>query len=170
MAEIKWKCIEHKLSRVHGGHPILIGYEKIRLGLGTVRCVSPLYDLRDLNLDGAVSGPEWFFTAGIVGTDPYELNSLIGPMGEFDFKIQAGGSVWDPEFVQKAQDDFLRKSFEVVKRAAVTIAVEKILGPGIGKTLAATGLSKMSSIGTPAVFLIQAGLETVIMEAVAATR
>lgn len=171
MAEIKWKAFEHSYSKKEGAHMILVGYKRksfgIGPGLGEVVAASPLYDLRDFNYDGSVSFLERAFAGAWY--DPYELNSLLLPAADTDFKVEAGNAVRDYMFGQKAKEGFLRQAFKATARAAITISVEKILGPGIEKTLAASALSRMQSAGEAAMFVIQASLETVIMESIART-
>lgn len=171
MSNILWKAIEHPYSKVEGGHVILVGYKKtsfgIGKGLGKVVAAAPLYDLRDFNWDGSVSFLEKAYASGMY--DPYELNSLLGPAADTDFKVIAGNEVGDYMFGQKAKEGFLRQAFKATARAAITITVEKILGPGIEKTLAASALGRMEAAGEAAMFVIQATLETVIMESIART-
>ena len=134
---------------------------------GKVVCATPLYDLRDYNFDGTTSFLERAYSSGMY--DPYELNSLLIPAAEADFKIEAGIAVRDWEFVQEAKAGFLKKAYKASARAAVTLTVEKILGPGIEKNLAKSALKNMASAGQAAMFVIQFGLETVIMESIART-
>ena len=171
MSKILWKAFEHSYSRKEGAHVILVGYKKkshgIGKGLGTVVAAAPLYDLRDFNWDGSVSFLEKAYAGAVY--DPYELNSLLMPAAETDFKVEAGNAVGDYMFGQKAKEGFLKQAFKATARAALTITVEKVLGPGIEKTLAVSALSRMGAAGEAAMFVIQASLETVIMESIART-
>ena len=171
MPELKWKIVQHPRSTAPGKHVILVAYKRISFGIGRgmgeVIAASPLYDLRDFNLDGDVSFLEGLYASGLY--DPYELNSLLLPAAEADFKMVAGNAVRDTKFVQDAAMGLLRTAYKATARAAITLTVEKILGPGIEKTLAVSALKNLETAGNAAMFVIQMGMETVIMESIAKT-
>ena len=164
MADIKWKVFEHSMSRSSGDHVIVVGYRSNGRVLGTVLCAMPLYDLRDMNFDGSVSLLERAYTSGL--SDPYETFSLMLPAAESDFMIEAGTSVNDYDFVEKAKAAMLHQAYKAAARASVTIAVERFLSPGFEASLAKTALDKMGAKGTAIQFIVQTSAETAVMETI----
>ena len=162
--------IDHPYAQTHGTNLIVIGYQKVghKLGAtGNIVTAFPLYDIRDFNYDGKAGFLEKAFASGWY--DPYETFSLLEPAADADWKVAAGNAVKDYKFVNDAKSGFLKHAFKASARAAITLTVERILTPGVEKTLAVTRLKDMEAAGTVIEFVVKTVMETVVMEAVSAT-
>ena len=169
--QIRWKAIEHPYSKKQGHHVILVAYKKIAHhaggGSNKVVAVSPLYDLRDTNLDGSVSILEWGLSKGWY--DPYEVFSLMKPASETSCLLAAGRALRDQLFVMNAQKGFLKTTHKACARALTTLTIERCLSPGIELNLANTGLANLRHFSSEAQFVVQTVLETAIMESICST-
>jgi hypothetical protein len=161
---IKWKAIEHSGSQQKGKHVILVAYKSRGMGLNEIIGVTPLYDLRDANLDGAVTALEKFYASGWY--DPYYVFELMTSSSSTSCAIDAAIQMRDLEFRRKAISGFLKTAYKITSQALVTIMVEKVLSPGIEQTLAKTGLANLGEFSDVAQFLVQTGIEEAIVSSI----
>jgi hypothetical protein len=166
---IKWKAIEHSGSKQKNAHVILVAYQpapKFNKVVGIV----PLYDLRDMNLDGTASWTEigWLGLTSLL--DPYEVFGVMNSLSEFSPVENAALQLNDFDLLTKAKMGFLEATHKACARALTTLMVEKVLGPGIELNLAKTGLQNLGRLSGTAQFIVQQTLEAVIMESICATR
>jgi hypothetical protein len=168
---IKWKAIEHSLSQQKNAHVILVAYQSMgKGGMNKVVGVAPLYDLRDMNLDGSASISEiaWLGLTSIL--DPYEVFGVINSLGNQSPVYDAALRLRDFQLKNQVESGFLRATHKACARALTTLLIENILSPGIELNLANIGLLNMSKNSEFVQFIVQQGLETVIMESICATR
>ena len=81
--KIQWTSIEHSLSQQkgRGKHVILVAYQPAPR-FNKVVGVSPLYDLRDMNLDGTATCTEIGWLGLTSMFDPYEVFGLMNSLGD----------------------------------------------------------------------------------------
>jgi hypothetical protein len=163
---IQWTAIENSQSRVKNSykHVSLVAYKPAGMGLNTVYAVAPLYDLRDLNLDGSASLAEKFWY------DPYEVFELIQTAGEASFIADAATQLRDYKLFNSAMAGLLKATHKASAKALTTIMVEKVLSPGIELNMANTALAELGKVSEVVQFVVQTALETVIIESICATR
>jgi hypothetical protein len=161
---IKWKAIEHSGSKQKGKHVILVAYKSRGMGLNEIIGVSPLYDLRDANLDGSVSIPEKLYGSGWY--DPYYVFELMTSASSTSCAIDAAIQMRDLEFRHKAISGFLKTAYKITSQALVTLMVEKVLSPGLELTLAKTGLANLGEFSDAAQFMVQTAIEEAIISSI----
>jgi hypothetical protein len=167
---IKWKPIEHSQSKQKSKHVILVAYKSMgKGGLNDVLAISPLYNLKDANLDGSVSMSEKFWSVLTSMWDPYEVFDLMNSLGGVSPVLEAARQLKDYQLLNKATGDFLRATHKACSRALTTLMIEKVLSPGIELNLANSGLRNLGEFSEHAQFIVQQGLETAIMESICAT-
>jgi hypothetical protein len=168
---IKWKAIEHSLSQQKNAHVILVAYQSMgKGGMNKVVAVAPLYDLRDMNLDGSASISEiaWLGLTSIF--DPYEVFGVINSLGTQSPVHDSAIQLRDFQLKNQVESGILKATHKACARALTTLLVEKVLSPGIELNLANIGLLNMSKNSEFVQFIVQQGLETLIMESICATR
>ena len=168
---IKWKAIEHSGSKQKNAHVILVAYQSMgKGGMNKVCGIVPLYNLRDMNLDGSVSISETLWLGLTSLWYPYEVFGLLNSLSAQSPVSDAAIQLRDYELYNKATADLLRSTHKACARALTTLMVEKVLGPGIELNLAKSGLANLGKFSGYAEFIVQQTLETVIMESICATR
>lgn len=169
--EIKWKPIEHSLSQQkgQGKHVILVAY-KPAPRFNEVVGVLPMYDLRDMNLDGSASTGEIVWLGLTTVFDPYEVFGVMNKLGTQSPVLEAAIQLRDYKLKTDAESQTLISTHKACARALTTLMIENILSPGIELNLARTGLQNLGRFSEFAQFIVQQILETVIMESICATR
>lgn len=168
---IRWKAIEHSGSKQKNAHVILVAYQSMgKGGMNKVCGIVPLYDLRDMNLDGTASISEIAWLGLTSMWDPYEVFGLLNSLSAQSPVSNAAIQLRDYELYNKATADLLRTTHKACARALTSLMVENILSPGIELNLANTGLANLGRFSDSAQFIVQQTLETVIMESICAAR
>jgi len=129
-------------------------------GMNNIFFLAPLYNLNDANLDGSVSTLEWWY--GVNLYDPYSVFELFNSSNDVSCTIDAAVQLRDYELMNKAKGSFLKATHKAAAKALVTIAVEKLLSPGIELTLAQSKLAEMGEHSENLMFLVQIGLESAV--------
>jgi hypothetical protein len=148
---IKWKVIEHSLSRMKGKHVILVAYQP-NGGLNKVLGFAPLYDLRDADLNGSVSLGErlygWWY--------PYvAMGNLAEVMDQWSCITEVARQLKDFDLWGKANVGALQAAFETCAVAQTTMMVDQILMPGVQLTLAKSALAEMTRLGGVVPFVVE---------------
>ena len=166
---IRWKAIEHTQSNKKGAHVILVAYQPNGKTFNKVLGIVPLFDLRDTNFDGSVSTLEAGWAGFTNWVDPYYVFALMKSAGDSSPIMDSARQLRDYELMGQANSEFLRTAFKVCTKALTTIMLEKSISPGLELNLANTGLANLRAFSDVAQFIVQATLETVIVESICKT-
>jgi len=164
---IKWKVIEHSLSKVRGKHVILVAYQPRSPTLNQVLGIAPLYDLRDADLDGWVSWREWAYGWYY----PYTgMGDLAAATDRWSCVNDVARQMKDYVLWQQALGGMLKAAFEVCAVAQTTMLVDQVLAPGVQLTLARTALSDMGKAGGVVQFMVEKSMRWVLLKALTWSR
>jgi hypothetical protein len=164
---IKWKAIEHSMSKVKGKHVILVAYQPNGPILNNVLGFAPLYDLRDADLNGSVSVGERLYG----WWSPYVgLGNLAEATDDWSCINDVARQLRDYDLWSKAQVGALEAAFEVCVMAQTTMMVDQLLMPGVQLTLAKTALAEMTRLGGAVPFVVQKTFRWVLIKAITWSR
>lgn len=163
---IKWTVIQYAQ---HQNNSILVGYKsRGKGGMNEVCAVSPLYDLRDMNLDGTASFTEKFWTSATTLKDPEHVFAIIKSMGPASCMIEAGTQLRDYELISKAIGDALQTLFDICVETLVAslmpAVIQNLALKPIQKAVAAAGLTTANSVYGGALFFLKVGMGSDIRE------
>ncbi|MCB1025020.1 MAG: hypothetical protein KDB79_11545, partial [Acidobacteria bacterium] len=99
----------------------------------------------------------------------YEVFSLMKPAGEASVLIEAGDQLRDLKFSSDAKMALLKAAYKASARALTTLTLERCLSTGIELNMANAAVEKFGKTFSVAQFILQTGLETVIMESICST-
>lgn len=159
----KWTAIAHSQSPEH---IILVAYRSIGSGLNDVVAVSPLYDLRDMNLSGSVSLTEAGWTAATRLVDPLYIFRIINSLGNASCVADAARQLRDYKLYNEALAGVLETTFKLRHEILTAVMLKSFLSTPIQLNLANTGLAKLNKIGGVATFIVKTALEAAIMKTV----
>lgn len=158
--DAKWKLITHTMSKTKE-HKMLVGYQSRGIGgLNKIFFLAPLYNLNDSNMDGSISMWEWAISKNFY--DPYSVFELFNSANDTCCTMDAAVQLRDLELWNKTKEGILKASHKAASKALITISIEKILSPGIERSLALTKLNEIGKFSSSLLFLVQTGMETAV--------
>lgn len=155
---IQWTVIEHSQSSSPLSNLIMVGYRSRGMRLNEVCAVSPLYDLRDMNLDGRVSFTESFWNTATKFKDFEHVFAFIKSMGEMSCVTDAAVQLKDYELWEESMRAALEKVFDIGLESITPSVIQNLALQPIQKALAKAGLNTANNTYGGALFLFKVGL------------
>lgn len=167
MGQIKWTAIEHSGSKVkgQGKHVSLVAYEEGK-NMNDVIAVFPMYDIRDMNLNGSVSWLEAGFSTVTNLYDPVFVFQIIKAAGDSSFLADTARQLDDWFLWEQARRGMLESVFKLRKAILTATMLQTFISPHLQLNLAKSGLAELNKIGGVAIFMVKASLEKAIMKLV----
>jgi hypothetical protein len=169
--EVQWATIEHSGSRRKGAgkHTILACYRSRGAGgMNDVLSVSPLYDLRDADLNGSVTWLEAGWSAGTAVVDPVKVFGIINSLGGASFMLEAARELKDYELQQLALRGVLEGAYNVRHEMLAAVAAQSFVvgNVNVSLDLLNLGLAEVSRFGFATMFIVKKIAETAVMKSV----
>jgi hypothetical protein len=167
-SDIQWKIIEHSKSKSVNKPKIHVFYRsRGKGGMNEIIGVTPLYDMRDKDLDGDVSWQE----AGISGIsriyDPVYIFKLVNSFGNASCLIEAGSQLHDYKLIYDATGDFLESVYAMRYDLLTAVILNQMLNSLVSspmKQLAQAGLAEVNRVYGVIPFIVSKAMQMAVKE------
>src|SRR5262245_36058593 len=144
--KIQWKVIQYAL----GSHPnnlILVGYNSGGMGASQVCAISPLYDLRDMNLDGWASPNEKFWYDGASNIkDPEHVFAFIKEAGKASCVMEAARQLKDWQLYSQAELAILQSVLDIGLQTYIPAVIQNLAIAPITNAAVAAGIANAKEV------------------------
>ena len=167
---IQWTVIPQNTTRPQI-NLILVGYRPSGMGgMNEVCAVSPLYDLRDMNLDGTASLTEklWYGVTKI--KDREHVFALIKSAGKLSCVMEAARQMNDYFLVEAAMREALEQVLDIAVQSIMPAVIQNLAVAPAQKAAAQTGLATATNVYGGALFLVKIGMGAPVQQSLNSLR